>query len=384
MYLEGKGRVLAIDLDPFDHNQSHSVSSLEFTYIPGIEKIYKTYRKSNLGRFQGSSSAGEIQQYLQAQIYLSSRSTKTTTWAPTCAKYPPIPDIWDIPTPQLMKTKEVNPRALYALDRELRGSTGVQPNALPIPPGRKRATIRQHPCDSSPTTSHHRATTLTMGKGPLEKSFQFEKKNQDLVKLPQYAKVEKRPIPHAPVASPYAGPSVPKIVYVSSKTPFMSAVKRVQKLLRQAEKRATAGISLEDTQKTEKQKFAELAKAADTREEIFVKATGKAIEKALNVGKWFEEKEAEYTARVTTGSVLVVDDVVEDEDKKEREMRKQQRQERAQDTAGQKDSVKSEESASKDLAKKRKREVPKGSEDDELPETRTRWIKMVEVAISLK
>jgi len=198
------------------------------------------------------------------------------------------------------------------------------------------------------------------------------------------AKVEKRPIPHAPVASPYAGPSVPKIVYVSSKTPFMSAVKRVQKLLRQAEKRATAGISLEDTQKTEKQKFAELAKAADTREEIFVKATGKAIEKALNVGKWFEEKEAEYTARVTTGSVLVVDDVVEDEDKKEREMRKQQRQERAQDTAGQKDSVKSEESASKDLAKKRKREVPKVSEDDELPETRTRWIKMVEVAISLK
>lgn len=197
------------------------------------------------------------------------------------------------------------------------------------------------------------------------------------------AKVEKRPIPHAPVASPYAGPSVPKIVYVSSKTPFMSAVKRVQKLLRQAEKRATAGISLEDTQKTEQQKLAELTKAADTREEVFVKATGKAIEKSLNVGKWFEEKEAEYTVRVTTGSVLVVDDVVEDEEKKEGAMRKQQRQEWAHDVS-QKDSVISEQTASKDSAKKRKRELPKVSEDAELPETRTRWIKMVEVAISLK
>jgi len=57
MYLEGKGRVLAIGLDPFDHNQSHSVSSLEFTYIPGIEKIYKTYRKFNLVQVQPERSS---------------------------------------------------------------------------------------------------------------------------------------------------------------------------------------------------------------------------------------------------------------------------------------------------------------------------------------
>jgi ribonuclease P/MRP protein subunit POP7 len=186
------------------------------------------------------------------------------------------------------------------------------------------------------------------------------------------AKVEKRPIPHAPVASPYAGSSVPKIVYVASKTPFMSAVKRVQKLLRQAEKRATAGVSLEDTQTTEKQKLAALAKAAETREEIFVKATGKAIEKALNVGKWFEEKEAEYAVRVITGSVLVVDDVVEDEEKKEAELRKQQRQ------------AKAPADGKKDSANKRKREVANESDHEELPETRTRWIKKVEVAISFK
>jgi hypothetical protein len=34
----------------------------------------------------------------------------------------------------------------------------------------------------------------------------------------------------------HAGASVPKTVYVSKSTPFMSAVKRVQKLLLQAEK----------------------------------------------------------------------------------------------------------------------------------------------------
>ncbi|KAJ5386169.1 hypothetical protein N7509_008710 [Penicillium cosmopolitanum] len=204
-----------------------------------------------------------------------------------------------------------------------------------------------------------------MGNGPLERKLEFEKRNQDLVKLPKYAKVEKRPIPHAPVASPYAGPSVPKVVYVSSNTPFMSAVKRVQKLLRQAEKRATAKISLEDTRKTEKQKLAELANSAEQREEVFVKATGRAIEKVLNVGKWFEEKESEYSVRVNTGSVLVVDD-------------KEQKQN---DTT----KTEPEQGIAKSDAKKRKRqEKPEASDDYELPETRTRWIKMVEVAISLK
>ncbi|KAJ5693069.1 hypothetical protein N7462_002492 [Penicillium macrosclerotiorum] len=236
-----------------------------------------------------------------------------------------------------------------------------------------------------------------MGNGPLERQLHFEKKNHDLIKLPKYAKVEKRPIPHAPVASPYAGASVPKIVYISSRSPFMSVVKRVQKLLLQAEKRATANISLEDSRKTEQQKLAELAKAADKREEVFVKATGRAIEKALNVGKWFEEKTTEYAVRVNTGSVLVVDDIVEDEEKKEQELQKQQRQEERQQSgktdktpaqqnaaSGEMQSEKPRKSAAKDPAKNKKRPAAVISDDSELPETRTRWIKMVEIAVSLK
>lgn len=206
------------------------------------------------------------------------------------------------------------------------------------------------------------------------------------------AKVEKRPIPHPPVASPYAGSSVPKIVYVSTGTPFMSAVKRVQKLLHQAEKRATANVNLEDTRKTEQQKLAELAKAAEKREEAFVKATGRAIEKALNLAKWFQEKEAEYTVRVTTGSVLVVDDVVEDEEKKKLHLHKRNPDHVGEQDDGPDGSImtwEGDETAPVEkgtnvTSKKRKRPRPAASEETELPETRTRWIKTVEVAIGFK
>lgn len=161
----------------------------------------------------------------------------------------------------------------------------------------------------------------------------------------------------------------------------MSAVKRVQKLLLQAEKRATANINLEDTRKNEKQILEELSKVSEKREEVFVKATGRAIEKALNVAKWFEEKGTEYTVRVTTGSVVVVDDIVEDEEMKAKEEQKRQRQEE-QTPTDQGDAASKPES--KSAAKKRKCQTAAAEDDAELPESRTRWIKMVEVAVSLK
>ncbi|KAJ5773626.1 hypothetical protein N7457_008522 [Penicillium paradoxum] len=219
-----------------------------------------------------------------------------------------------------------------------------------------------------------------MTKGPLEKKLKFEK-NENLKRLPNYAKIEKRPIPHAPVASPYVGASVPKVVYVSRTTPFMSAVKRTQKLLLQAEKRATANINLEDTRKTDKQILDELSKVSEKREEVFVKATGRAIEKALNVAKWFEERPTEYAVRVNTGSVVVVDDIVQDEETKEKEERKRQQQEEQHPTSQEDAASKPE---SKSATKKRKDRATAEDDDGELPESRTRWIRMVEIAVSLK
>ena len=173
----------------------------------------------------------------------------------------------------------------------------------------------------------------------------------------------------------------------------MSAVKRVQKLLRQAEKRAMASLDLGSKKKTEKQKLAQLAAGHDAlrkgkgEEEVFVKATGRAMEKALAVGRWFETREAEYVTRVKTGCVLVVDDVVEDEEMRGRviaegeevgeveELKEQQQQ-------GQNAEATSAAPVSKSASKKRKRAA--NAESEELPESRTRWVNVVEIAVTYK
>ncbi len=49
--------------------------------------------------------------------------------------------------------------------------------------------------------------------------------------------MNKRALLQPPLASPYAGRNQPKVVYISTKTPFLSAVKRVEKLLRLSEGR---------------------------------------------------------------------------------------------------------------------------------------------------
>ncbi|KAL4799740.1 Rpp20 subunit of nuclear RNase MRP and P-domain-containing protein [Aspergillus venezuelensis] len=274
----------------------------------------------------------------------------------------------------------------------------------------------------------------------------FERKNQDMVKLPKYARVHKRPIPHAPISSPYAGPSVPKTIYVSTSTPYMSAVKRVQKLLRHAEKRAMTSLSKSSktngkkanppnqkgSQGQQEKLLAALARGEEreqlSSEEVFVKATGRAMGTALKVGTWFEGhgREAEYKVRVKTGSVLVVDDVEEDEGGKEGYMRELQGggRDAAEDgstsgngagtgtgnettimttadqgdptivseTPGEATAVTSTytssapKALSKSALKKRKRAAGLAASlaDTELPETRTRWVNSVEVAISLK
>lgn len=148
-------------------------------------------------------------------------------------------------------------------------------------------------------------------------------------------------------------------------------------------------------------------------EEVFVKATGRAIEKALSVGRWFEKQEDKFGVRVNTGTVLVVDDVEEDEDVKQRvveeggRLQKQEGETTTADTAKQDASQEGSttttsavssmplstpssasasapaSSISKSASKKRKRAANAAAEA-ELPETRTRWVNMVEVAVSLK
>lgn len=176
----------------------------------------------------------------------------------------------------------------------------------------------------------------------------------------------------------------------------MSAVKRVMKLLHHVEKRAldASGPSASENQE----------KKGKGAEEIFVKATGRAIEKALSVGRWFERDQDKFCVRVTTGTVLVVDDVEEDEGLKKRIVEEGERLQKQQPGADKSEQGESQEHSggigatsslplstpssstpgvSKSASKKRKR-AANAVTSDELPETRTRWVNMVEIAVSLK
>lgn len=254
-----------------------------------------------------------------------------------------------------------------------------------------------------------------------------EKKNKNVYRLPPNATIQRRPIIHAPIASPFAGSQVQKVVYVSSKTPFMSAVKRVKRLLHEIEKRATQDVKLIGRgEKAGMQKLAE-AREQLTKdgEEVLVKASGRAMERALRIGEWFRTKETEMDCEVEvrTGSVSVVDDVLEleEEEKSDDGSVVEQQQEETVLEGGdttlellgdvatttnervsgieQQDKGTTEQEASSDQnkentepstasapSKKRKRKRKKRPmyDTDDLPEQRMRWIKTVEVAISFK
>ncbi|OJK03192.1 hypothetical protein ASPACDRAFT_40516 [Aspergillus aculeatus ATCC 16872] len=236
-----------------------------------------------------------------------------------------------------------------------------------------------------------------------------------MTKLPKYAKITKRPIPHPAPSTPYTGSNVPKTIYVSTTTPKMSVVTRVRKLLRQAEKRATAGLhstkgGRHNGGRTQAERVAQVQEAL-RREEVHVKATGRAIAKAVAVGEYLRDAAGggEFRVTVTTGNVLVVDDVEVDEAAKKRVVEGAERMRREVETGVEEGSGRV---LSKAAIKKRRRalrglgSVVKGEkregegegeaeggpgekeegedEEEELPESRTRWVNMVDVVVGLK
>ncbi|KAM0562720.1 hypothetical protein ACHAPJ_001557 [Fusarium lateritium] len=135
--------------------------------------------------------------------------------------------------------------------------------------------------------------------------------------IPKGARIEKRPLTRRqPPAS-----SKSRIIYVSSKTPFMAVVKRVRKQLDAslkttdaAPKHASVHSRIEALKRTG-------GGDADSAV-VTVTGTGRAIEKTLAVASWFEQ-EGDCEVEVTTGTVGTVDDVVADgEEEDESRLRK--------------------------------------------------------------
>lgn len=166
--------------------------------------------------------------------------------------------------------------------------------------------------------------------------------------LPRSAKVTKRPLLHPQIASPYAGHEKQKVIYLGSRTPFMSAFKRVKYLLKQVDKR-----SMESELQLAKQKNRRThskPRAADDQgplaEEVVVKATGKAIDKALGLALMLQ-KQADLKVTIRTGSTSAVDDIEPGES--------------VQDPDAMKD-----------------------EDEEELPEARIRGVSVLEIAVRLR
>ena len=142
------------------------------------------------------------------------------------------------------------------------------------------------------------------------------------------AQITKRPLPRPAIPSPYTSSSTPKTVYISTRTPFMSAVKRVEKLLNLADKRDVQAATTQaqknkrkrkrPTNDDEEDEVMDIARGVEegrekkrrvagaSGEQVVVKGTGKAVGKVMELGAWFLQRH-EFEVRVRTGSVGAVD-----------------------------------------------------------------------------
>jgi ribonuclease P/MRP protein subunit POP7 len=102
---------------------------------------------------------------------------------------------------------------------------------------------------------------------------------------------------------------------VSASSSFIATVKRVQKLLGHIEARSTPHVKL--TKNGDKEILKAIREGIEESrkggEEVVMKATGKAIEKALQLALWFQGQE-DVVVKIRTGSVGAVDDVVMKDD----------------------------------------------------------------------
>jgi len=98
------------------------------------------------------------------------------------------------------------------------------------------------------------------------------------------------------------------VVYVSTNTPFIAAVKRVRKYLTEIDKRDMGSVTLSKI--TSRKGLENLGKRREEgkSEAVYIRATGKAIEKAMNLGVYFQGQDV-YRVSLRTGWVGAIDDV---------------------------------------------------------------------------
>ncbi|GAB0135919.1 hypothetical protein EsDP_00004240 [Epichloe bromicola] len=127
-----------------------------------------------------------------------------------------------------------------------------------------------------------------------------------LAPIPKGAHVQKRPLTRPQLSSSSKSPTI----YISSKTPFISAVRRVRKLLTRSLRAAPAPKNASLHSRVEA-----LKRSTNTANEghrplvVTVMGTGKAIEKTLSLASWFEQQGDCHVA-LRTKTIKTVDEVV--------------------------------------------------------------------------
>ncbi|CAO2657519.1 Nn.00g036450.m01.CDS01 [Neocucurbitaria sp. VM-36] len=158
------------------------------------------------------------------------------------------------------------------------------------------------------------------------------KNRQKLARLPNNATISKRPLLHPPIPAPFASSHAQKVLYITASTPYIPAVKRVRKLLSEILKREKQSIAAQQSSKRGRarkppepngrlapadveREIASGAAAATNkevgvlgRENVYLKATGRAIQRALELGVHFQGEE-DCWVRVEMGSVSAIDDI---------------------------------------------------------------------------
>ena len=224
------------------------------------------------------------------------------------------------------------PQDLSAIDTPPCGQGQAQPAPAKAAKA-ATATPNQKP-DSKARPLRTKSTSNT-AKPPTNKPTNNPNKRAP---LPPYTTITKRPLLHPSIPTPFSSSLSQKVLYITATTPFIPAVKRIRSLLTQIASRdaqssasisqnrgkgrgrssarvvqATGRLAPRDVEAS----IADTAAAGGARgngkgsvggEMVYLKATGRAIPRALELGVKFQGEE-DCFVRVEMGSVKTVDDV---------------------------------------------------------------------------
>ncbi|KAG6013497.1 hypothetical protein E4U41_005058 [Claviceps citrina] len=131
--------------------------------------------------------------------------------------------------------------------------------------------------------------------------------------IPKGARVQKRPLLRPQLSSSSKSPTI----YMSSQTPFMSAVRRVRKLLTRSirsvcaapNKHASLQSRIEALKRGTNTTAGEVGEVGARPLVVTVMGTGRAIQKTLSLASWFEQ-DGDCEVALRTRTVRAVDDIV--------------------------------------------------------------------------